>query len=254
MLDTSAEVLEKSSLIFVRSENSEQSKLGLALGRPMVPIGLGLPVGTRLRATLESSASTAVHTPVLAVVEYNYERAGEIIVPAGAKAVGQIQEADRSGYVRIQFDTLLLPDGTSVGIQAVATNLDMRPLKGKVEGKNTGKNILARSLSGLGEAGALLAGHGSLNQPLNESDLIRERISNNVGQASDEQIARLAVTSRVVVTVPAGNEVYVVLEQSSKPIENPPPASPSPTNANLEQLRQLLQLQQELSSLAAKPK
>ena len=57
---------------------------------------LGLPTGTRLRARLESSASTAVRTPVLAVIEYNYERGGEIIVPAGAKAVGQIQEADHS--------------------------------------------------------------------------------------------------------------------------------------------------------------
>jgi hypothetical protein len=52
-----------------------------------------------------------VRTPVLAVIEYNYERDGEIIVPAGAKALGQIQEADRSCYMRIQFDSMMLPDG-----------------------------------------------------------------------------------------------------------------------------------------------
>ena len=66
-------------------------------------IGLGLSTGTRLRARLESAASTAVRAPVLAVIEYTYEREGQIIVPAGAKAVGHIQEADRSGYVRVQF-------------------------------------------------------------------------------------------------------------------------------------------------------
>ena len=43
--------------------------------------------------------------------EYTYEREGQIVVPAGAKAVGRIQEADRSGYVRIQFESLMMPDG-----------------------------------------------------------------------------------------------------------------------------------------------
>jgi hypothetical protein len=80
---------------------------------------------------------------------------GEIMVPAGAKAVGHIRNGDRSGYVNIQFDSLLMPDGV-IPIEAAATGLELRPLKGKVEGKNTGKNILVRSLSGIGQAGAML--------------------------------------------------------------------------------------------------
>lgn len=142
-------------------------RLWMSVGTP--EIDLGLSTGTRLRARLESATSTAVRAPVLAVVEYTYERDGQILVPAGAKAVGRIQEADRSGYMRIQFESLLMPDGATVPIQGVATDLDMRPLKGKIEEKNTGKNILVRSLSRIGQAGALLLGHGSLNQPLRES-------------------------------------------------------------------------------------
>jgi len=64
---------------------------------------VGTGDGTRLRARLESVASTAVRTPVLAVIEYNYERDGEIVVPAGAKVAGHMQGADRSGYVHIEF-------------------------------------------------------------------------------------------------------------------------------------------------------
>jgi hypothetical protein len=30
------------------------------------------------------------------VIEYNFEREGEIVVPAGAKAIGQLRQADRS--------------------------------------------------------------------------------------------------------------------------------------------------------------
>jgi hypothetical protein len=100
------EAMEKSSLVYVRNISATQplAQNREALNGPATDIGLGLATGTRLRARLESAASTAVRTPVLAVIEYNYERDGEIVVPAGAKAVGHIQEADRSGYMRIQFD------------------------------------------------------------------------------------------------------------------------------------------------------
>jgi hypothetical protein len=247
------EAMEKSSLIYVRSAsaNSASAQARGIFDDPGSELGLGLATGTRLRARLESAASTAVRTPVLAVIEYNYERDGEIIVPAGAKAVGHIRNGDRSGYVDIQFDSLLMPDGAVVPIGAAATDLDLRPLKGKVEGKNTGKNVLVRSLSGIGQAGAMLVGQGSLNQPLSESDLMRERVSNNVGEAGDEEVSRLAVTQHIVVTISADTPIYVVLEQTPKPNQGSlqPSARSVPTSnsANAEQLRQLLQLQQELN-------
>ena len=246
------EAMEKSSLIYVRNVSANAgSAQAREINDPAPELGLGLAMGTRLRARLESAASTAVRTPVLAVIEYNYERDGEIIVPAGAKAVGHIRNGDRSGYVDIQFDSLLMPDGAVVLIEAAATDLDLRPLKGKVEGKNTGKNVLVRSLSGIGQAGSMLVGQGSLNQPLSESDLMRERVSNNVGEAGDEEVSRLAITQHIVVTISADTPIYVVLEQTPKPNQGSlqPSARSVPTSnsANAEQLRQLLQLQQELN-------
>ena len=93
----------------------------------------------------------------------------------------------------------------------------MRPLKGKVDGKNTGKKALVRSLSGIGQVGAMLVGRPSLNQPFSESDLLRERVSTNIGEISNEEISKLAVTAHVVVSVAAGTPIYVVLEQTAKP-------------------------------------
>ncbi len=192
---------------------------------------------------------------MLAVIEYNFEREGEIIVPAGAKAVGHIQLADRSGYMTIQFDSLMIPDGAAIPIEGVATNLSLGPPKGKVEGKNTGKNVLVRSLSRIGEVGAMLVGRGKLDQPLSEEDMLRERVSNNVGEASDEQLSRLALTEHVVVTIPANTPIYVVLEKSASSgtasgrttLGN----SQSTRSASTDQLRQLLQLQRELQQTAA---
>lgn len=246
------EALERPSLIYVRKISAGPAGPPTA-NEATAELGLGLATGTRLRARLDSAASTAVRAPVLAVIEYNYEQGGEIIVPAGAKAVGHIREANRSGYVDLQFDSLLMPDGSSVPIEAAATGLDLRPLKGKVEGKNTGKNVLVRSLSGIGQAGSLFLGQGSLNQPLSESDLMRERAASNIGETGDEEVSRLAVNQQIVVTVPAGIPMYVVLQQTPKSNQSLVETSqrnPPTQSANADQLRQLLQLQRELNQSA----
>src|SRR5262249_752151 len=119
--------------------------------------------------------------------------------------------------------------------------------------KHTGKNVLVRSFAGVGEIAATLVGRGSLNQPLSESDLMRERVSNNIGQASDQTVANLALTEHIVVSVPADTEIYVILQQPAKEnIESPRVQLPSQTvsQPSIEELRQLMQLQRELNQTA----
>ena len=67
----------------------------------------------------------------------------------------------------------------------------------------------------------MLVGQGSLNQPLNESDLIRERVSNNVGEAGDEEVSRLAITQYIVVTISADTPIYVSSSKHRSPIRVP---------------------------------
>ncbi len=241
---------EQPSLVFIRKESSTAPNN--AADRDTSEFeGLGLPTGTRLRARLEAAASTAVRTPVIAVVEYTYQKNGEIVVPAGAKALGRIEQADRSGYLSIRFASLLMPDGSSTSFDAVATDLRLRPLKGRVEGKNTGKNVLIRSLSGIGQVGAVFAGRsGSLNQPLSEGDLVRERLGTNIGESADQEIARLNITERVVVSVDANTPIYVVLDRGIKQTAARADHSPASPSQNLDSLRQLLQLQRELNQNA----
>jgi hypothetical protein len=244
------EAMEKPSLVYVHKTSFRPAGPQTANIAPP-EFGLGLATGTRLRARLDSAASTAVRAPVLAVIEYNYEQNGEIVVPAGAKAIGHIREANRSGYVDLQFDSVVMPDGESIPIEAAATGLDLRPLKGKVEGKNTGKNALVRSLSGIGQAGSLFLGQGSLNQPLSESDLMRQQVASNIGETGDEEVSRLAVNQQIVVTVPGGIPIYVVLQQTPRSSQAAAVSGtrgvPTASAASVDQLRQLLQLQQELN-------
>jgi type F conjugative transfer system protein TrbI len=252
------DALDKASLVFARNNTATAAAPRPPESSPAIDLGIGLAPGTHLRARLESAVSTAVQTPVVAVIEYNYEQNGEIVVPAGAKAFGRLEAADRSGYIAVRFDSLMLPDGSSISMEAAATDLELRPLKGKVEGKHTGKNIFVRSFAGVGEIAATLAGRSSLNQPLSEGDLLREKVSNNIAQSSGQEVAKLAITEHLVVSVPAGTEIYVVLQKPTKPtIHNPRVQVPAPTlttnQPGIEELGKLLQLQRELNQ-AATPK
>lgn len=176
---------------------------------------LGLEPGYHVAARLESMATTAVHAPVVAVIEYNYERNGEVIIPAGALAVGKIIQADPSGLVNIEFSSLEYPDGSTVPIEAVAANMSLQAIKGAVTGRQRGKSMLVRSLSGIGETAARIVGAPSVNGSFSEDDLMRMQAANNIGNAGDEQIMRMLTLEHIVVSVPAGTEIFLVFEKAA---------------------------------------
>lgn len=202
--------LKEPSLIFVRSVAQNQAMVAPKAsadndGAPR----LELTPGTRIQAKLETQISSAVLAPVVAVVEYTYAIGDRIIVPAGARVYGQLQQADRSGLVSIKFDEIELLDGAREKIDAVGTGLDLGPIKGSVSGKNTGKNFLVRAASGLGSVLAEVAGNNS-SAAFSEDDMLRERLAENIGTAGDSEVMSLNVNSRLVVSVPADTKIYVV--------------------------------------------
>jgi hypothetical protein len=263
---STSEDLRKPSLVFVRAAQNT-----LPSGNPLAPmpeaslVMAALPAGTRLVARLESPLSSAARAPVVAVVEYNYERDGEIVVPAGAKAFGKLEQVNSSGYVGIHFESIEMPDGTSEKIDATAMDLHFGPLKGKVTGKNTGKKFLVSSLTGLGTAAAYLVGSGGgngLNGPISESALLRERVANNIGIAGDQQLTSLAFNQNIVVTLPGNTRFYLIFQKGSGEPSAPKGLQPARVSSaelanaklpSLEELRQLMQLRQELSQMYQQP-
>ena len=205
------DALSQPSLVFTAHEQSvphsgsESQTAG--------PNNLGLAPGYHVAARLESMASTAVHAPVVAVVEYNYERDGEVIIPAGARVVGKITQADPSGLMNITFSSIEFPDGSSVPIDAVGADMNLQAIKGQVTGRHRGKSMLLRSLSGIGETAAMMVGAPSANSAFSEDDLLRMQVANNIGNAGDEQIMQMLTMEHIVVSFPAGTEIYIVFEK-----------------------------------------
>jgi type IV secretory pathway VirB10-like protein len=202
--------LKEPSLIFVKSQTGgDANNVPKQSGSQNEPPLLQITPGTRIQAKLETQISSAVSAPVVAVVEYTYAIGDQIVIPAGTRVYGKLRQADRSGLVDVKFDELELLDGAREGIDAIGTALDLGPIKGTVIGKNTGKNFLIRTVSGLGSVAAMIVGNNT-SSAFSEDDLIRERIAENAGTAGDTELMNLNSNSRVVVSVPADTKIYIV--------------------------------------------
>lgn len=203
--------LKETSLVFVRPPSSSPatSSAQRMAGDTSDRLILHINPGTRVQAKLQTQISSAVQAPVVAVVEYTYALGDKVVIPAGARVYGKLQQADRSGLVGVNFDEIELLDGKREKIDAIGAGFDLGPIKGEVTGKNTGRNVLVRAATGMGSLLAELAGNNS-SGAFSEDDMLRERLAANIGAAGDAQIMNLNANSRVVVSVPADTKIYIV--------------------------------------------
>ena len=250
--------LKKPSLVFVRSA---ETKPTLRTNSPEdTEETLALAPGTRLVARLQTPVSSAVPTPAVAVVEYNYERNGQIVLSAGSKVFGRLAQVNRSGYMGIQFNRVEMPDGTVEKIDASAMSLNFGPLKGEVSGKKTGTKFLVRSLTGLGTMASYLVGPQSSASEgmISLNTLMRERLADNVATAGQEEMNGLAFNQNLVVTLAGNTRFYIVVQKPSSDHKGTAPGAQNTGTSTagftggvptLEELRQLMQLRSEINEL-----
>src|SRR5476649_298735 len=262
-----SEGLKKSSLVFVRNTTSATvTNASQSTSQPAFIERKGvstlLPTGSRLVARLQTAVSSAVKTPAIAVIEYNYERDGEIVIPAGTKAIGQLAQANQNGQVGLRFTGLEMPDGSTESIEGSSVSLDYGPLKGVVNGRNGTKRALVRSMTGIGTVAASLVGgrgFGGLTGPIDQSVLLRERIASNIGLAGEQELMAMAYTQNVVVTLPGNTRFYIVLQESVT-TPNRPDLTPAGVRTNIAsaegqalptaaELRELVALKNELNRM-----
>ena len=252
-----SEALKKSSLVFVRNTTSTAGQTGAAQQPAFIErkgTSTLLPTGSRLVARLQTAVSSAVKVPAIAVIEYNYERDGEIVIPAGTRAIGQMAQANQNGQVGLRFTTLQMPDGSTATIEGSGVGLEFGPLKGTVNGRNRAKRALVRSLTGVGTVASYVVGgggFGGLSSPLNQSLLLREQLATNVGQAGEQELAELAYSQNVVVTLPGNTRFYIVLQEPATALtrDSAPSSGPGIPSPTAVELRELIALKSELNRM-----
>ena len=249
----------RSSIVFVRDGKPATAPTSPALPNaafPELEPGVTLPPGTRLIARVDAAATSALQIPVVASIEYNYERDGAVAVQAGSKVIGEVRQASADGYVDVRFHTLRTPDGRDMSIQATAMSLDLKPLKGTVSGKNTGKRMLSRTLTGVGTIAAyVVGGGGGLSSAVTGETLLRDRVAGNIAMAGEEQLRNIAYTQNITVTLPANTRFYVVLQKTTSTVS--PPTSSSEVGGprtqrelpTTQELRELMDLRREINRM-----
>ena len=251
--------LRKSSIVFVRTSVETEARRSVpTIVAEQRRAGL-LPQGTTLVARLQHSVSSAAKAPITAVIEYNYEQDGRLIVPAGTKAYGELTQATPQGYVNIKFHTLEFPTGEEEKINGSALSMDRSALRGDVNGKNGAKKFLTRTLTGIGSIAAFAVGGQGLSGNLNNSALLRERLSSNVALAGEQELDGLAYQQNIVVTVPANTRFYLVLNESGRDLPQAAsslqPATAAVQQASVrdtpseQELRELVELRNELREM-----
>ena len=256
--------LRKSSIVFVRTVPAATAPQTI----PMPAIerassGL-LPQGTALVARLQHAVSSAAKVPVTAVIEYNYEDSGRIIVPAGAKVYGELSQATPQGWVTIKFHTLEFPNGDQEAINGSALSMERDALRGDVTGKNGGKKFLTRALTGVGTIAAYAVGGRGLSGGVDNSILLRERLASNIALAGEQELAMLAYQQNIVVTVPANTRFYLVLHEpgvnrnvasvafGTEPgrlAGSAPRQTSNPSGLSEQELQEMVQLRNELREM-----
>jgi hypothetical protein len=190
---------------------------------------------------------------VIAVVEYNYEDNGQILVPAGTKAYGELTGATPQGWVTLKFHSLEFPNGEVEEIAGTALGMQRQALRGEVSGQNHGKRFLTRALTGVGTIAAFAVGGRGLTGGIDNSILLRERIASNVALAGEQEMARLAYQQNIVVTVPANTRFYLVLNQTearrSRDADSKATSTTSKPGLSDQELQEMIQIRNEIREM-----
>lgn len=246
--------LRQSSIVFVRATQAQSEPRPAALPVIEQKVGPLLPPGTALVARLQHAVSSAAKVPVIAVIEYNYEHDGELVVPAGSKAYGDLSQAMPQGWVTLKFTALEFPNGEREKINGTAVSMERAALRGDVNGKNSGKKFLTRALTGVGTIAAYaVGGRGLGSSGIDSSILLRERFASNIALAGEQELAQLAYQQNIVVTVPANTRFYLVLHEAgiarNAAAPGNAPAQTTASAVSAQELREMIQLRNEMREM-----
>ena len=200
--------LRQPSLVYVRTVQKGESAFNRSTARE-IDETFSLPEGTRVQAHLQTQISSAFEPTVVAVIENTYAVGERVLVPAGSYAIGKLTNATPSGEVEIRFTEIQLAKGGRKKISAIATGLDLGPIKGEVYGRHGGRNFLVRAGTGIASTATTLVG-ANVNGAYSPNDQIRQRAAQNIGTAGDNELRGLNENSRVIVSVPADTKLYIV--------------------------------------------
>ena len=196
---------------------------------------------------------------LIAVIEYSYEHDGEIVLPAGTRVFGKPSHITPSGFVGFQFDQVETRMGVFRELTRPPWTSNSARSKGASRQETRGEKLPC-PLSDRNRNRRCIRGRWSRHNRIQRPDfgkLVAARTASDMSIAGQDEINTLAANQTLVVTVPGNTRFYIVVEKgtsdqqlgspATRPAENPSFSSGKvPT---LEELRELMQLRNELNQV-----
>ncbi len=170
---------------------------------------LGLPSGTKVSALLEDRVfSFNVAAPVLAIVPKDFKWDGKTIIPKGSKFLGEANVLKSVDRINVNFDLLILPDGSELRVRAMALAEDgASGVRGKVDKHGDTKVLKAIGETLLG--GASLVVGGTRSDPCSLNDQLRTNLAQHLTNQAAQDLRDVRVDKSV--TVEASTPVQVMI-------------------------------------------
>jgi type IV secretion system protein VirB10 len=130
-----------------------------------------VPTGTRIGVTLENGISTATAKKGDSVyfrTSFPITINNKVIIPVGSYLRGEVTDSKRAGHVkgkgelRIRLNTLVLPNGYTVDLNAEPNSTDANDTKTDSEGKITGPGGKGKDAKTIATTTATGAGIGAI--------------------------------------------------------------------------------------------
>ncbi len=177
------------------------------------PTGPQLPVGTEIAAHTTNAISSGLESPVVAVVDRSVRLGDAIVIPEGARVIGQTAGSVKD-RVNVRFTSIVLPNEQQMAISGLALMKDgSAGLMGKVIGKhNPVLGTAARIGTGAAVVATEFAGQGSLDQPFSQADYLRNQMAAEVASQGNQFSNRLQQPiSMPIVAVNANQSITIFL-------------------------------------------
>lgn len=166
---------------------------------------LGIPTGSKLKAHLANAIfSFNVTSPAVAVVDEDFSKDGEVIIPKGTEFIGDAGILKSVDRINVRFSVMVLPSGKELKVSAMALSLDgSGGIRGKVD-RQDDKSIFKV----LGEttlaAGAVVL--GTQNRALTLEDELRLNTARNLSDDARGALNQVKIEESITV------EAYTLIQ------------------------------------------
>lgn len=203
---------QKEKIVQIQAKPTEKRKLKTAIAvfikaaeekKPAPTVtendkSVEIPTGSKIKAHLANAIfSFNVTSPVVAVVDEDFVKDEQVIIPKGTQFIGDAGILKSRDRINVRFSVMVLPSGKETKVSAMALGLDgSGGIKGRLD-KQSDKSIF----KALGET--LLAGSavvlGRTNNALSLSDELRLNTARNLSDDARNSLNQVKIEESVSV-------------------------------------------------------